>query len=82
MTVTELTDTCDQFDVIELTVTELTCHQYGLSLIWLAPIYHRRPIFIYRRAILKCSKATWKMANYRRPHSTYYRPILRGGKAT
>jgi len=38
MTVTELTDTCHRFDVTELTVTELTCHRYGLSPIWLAPL--------------------------------------------
>jgi len=31
MTVTELTDTCHRLDVTELTVTELTCHRYGLS---------------------------------------------------
>jgi len=37
MTVTELTDTCHRFDVTELTVTELTCHRYGLLPIWLAP---------------------------------------------
>jgi len=37
MTVTELTDTCHRLDVTELTVTELTCHRYGLSPIWLAP---------------------------------------------
>jgi len=29
-----------------------------------------------------CEKVTWKMANYRRPHSTYRRSILLGGKAT
>jgi len=31
MTVTEMTDdTCPRFDVTELTVTEMTCHRYGL----------------------------------------------------
>jgi len=38
MTVTELTDTCHRFDVTELTVTEFTCHRYGLSPIWLARV--------------------------------------------
>jgi len=42
MTVTKLTDNCQRFDVTELTVTELTCHRYGLSPIWLAPNFPNR----------------------------------------
>jgi len=45
-TVTELTDTCHRFDVTELTVTELTCHRYGLSPIWLAPEYLYRSVVV------------------------------------
>ena len=40
MTVIELTDSCHRFDVTKLTLAELTCHQYGLSVlspIWLSP---------------------------------------------
>jgi len=42
-----------------------------------ADYHYRRPIFPHRRRIM-CEKATWKMANYRRPPSTYRRPILLG----
>jgi len=53
MTVTELTDTCHRFDVTELTVTELTCHRYGLSPIWFFTDLTVTPnLYLHAHAIL------------------------------